>query len=314
MKIIFAGTPSFSSFHLGLLINSHYEVPAVFTQPDRKSGRGKKVAPSSVKLLAEKNKIPVLQPLNLGPKEEVLENIKIIKPDLMLVVAYGIILNKEVLNLPKHGCINVHASILPRWRGAAPIERSIINGDKKGGISFMKMNEGLDTGPVLKSFDCEISADETSETLEKKYLSLSQKNLIDFLDDFFKDEVKEHKQNESLATYADKIDKNETKIKWDIEEAEFIERKVRAFYPKYGAFSFLGDIRIKILKSELSSCPVKLDPGEVFISDIADFFVGCKNSSTLKIKELQAEGKNPTIASEFVKGNKDKILNLKKFH
>ncbi len=121
MKIIFAGTPSFSSFHLGLLINSHYEVPAVFTQPDRKSGRGKKVAPSSVKLLAEKNKIPVLQPLNLGPEEEVLENIKIIKPDLMLVVAYGIILNKEVLNLPKHGCINVHASILPKWRGAAPI-------------------------------------------------------------------------------------------------------------------------------------------------------------------------------------------------
>ena len=250
MKIIFAGTPSFSSFHLGLLINSHYEVPAVFTQPDRKSGRGKKVAPSSVKLLAEKNKIPVLQPLNLGPKEEVLENIKIIKPDLMLVVAYGIILNKEVLNLPKHGCINVHASILPRWRGAAPIERSIINGDKKGGISFMKMNEGLDTGPVLKSFDCEISADETSETLEKKYLSLSQKNLIDFLDDFFKDEIKEHKQNESLATYADKIDRNETKIKWDIEEAEFIERKVRAFYPKYGAFSYLGDIRLKILISE----------------------------------------------------------------
>ena len=150
MKIVFAGTPTFSAFHLDLLIKSKNEVAAVLTQPDRKSGRGKKLNVSPVKALAQENQILVLQPKSLKDNIDIIDKLTDIKPDLILVVAYGLILPKEFINLPKLGCINVHASLLPRWRGAAPIERSLMEGESEGGITYMKMDEGLDTGPIMK--------------------------------------------------------------------------------------------------------------------------------------------------------------------
>ena len=313
MKIVFAGTPTFSAFHLDLLIKSKHEVSAVLTQPDRGSGRGKKINISPVKTLAQENQILVLQPKSLKKNREVFDKLNEIGPDLILVVAYGLILPLEFINLPELGCINVHASLLPRWRGAAPVERSIMEGDNEGGITFMKMDEGLDTGPVLKLLPCAIGSEETSESLEKKYQSLSEKNLIDFLDNVYLRKVNEVDQDSSLATYAEKIERQETEILWDVESAELIERKIRALFPKYGSFTFLGEKRVKILNSSLEKSCKQLIPGEIYVSDKNHLYVGCLEGKVLKILNLQMEGKQVVSAREFIEGNEEKLSQIKKF-
>ena len=312
MKIVFAGTTPFSAFHLDLLIKSKNEVAAVFTQPDRKSGRGKNLKPSPVKTFSEKERLQVIQPKSLRNNPEVIEDLRTISPDLILVVAYGLILPAEIINLPKFGCINIHASLLPRWRGAAPIERSILEGDNKGGITYMKMDEGLDTGPIMKLLPCSIDEDEDSESLEKKYQKLSQVELTSFLKDLVEGRVKEVKQNTELATYAEKIEKQETEIFWEQEPVEHIERKIRALFPKYGAFTFFGDKRIKILNSTKASNSHPLSPGELSEKGGA-LYVGCQNNQSLRLQSLQIEGKKAVSAEDFIKGNAEKIFRIKKF-
>jgi len=312
MKIVFAGTTPFSAFHLDLLIKSKNEVAAVLTQPDRKSGRGKNLKPSPVKTFSEKEGLQVIQPKGLKNNTEVIEGLKAINPDLILVVAYGLILPPEIINLPKFGCINVHASLLPRWRGAAPIERSILEGDSKGGITYMKMDEGLDTGPIMKLLPCAFDEDEDSGTLEKKYQNLSKVELISFLGDLAEGGVKEVNQDSELATYAEKIEKQETEILWEQESAECIERKIRALFPKYGAFTFFGDKRIKILNSTKAKISHLLSPGEISAEGSA-LYVGCQNNQSLRLQSLQVEGKNPVSAEDFTKGNAEKIFQIKKF-
>ena len=312
MKIVFAGTTPFSAFHLDLLIKSKNEVAAVLTQPDRKSGRGKNLKPSPVKTFSEKEGLQVIQPKGLKNNTEVIEGLKAINPDLILVVAYGLILPPEIINLPKFGCINVHASLLPRWRGAAPIERSILEGDSKGGITYMKMDEGLDTGPIMKLLPCAFDEDEDSGTLEKKYQNLSKVELISFLGDLAEGGVKEVNQDSELATYAKKIEKQETEILWEQESAECIERKIRALFPKYGAFTFFGDKRIKILNSTKAKISHLLSPGEISAEGGA-LYVGCQNNQSLRLQSLQVEGKNPVSAEDFTKGNAEKIFQIKKF-
>ena len=312
MKIVFAGTTPFSAFHLDLLIKSKNEVAAVLTQPDRKSGRGKNLKPSPVKTFSEKEGLQIIQPKSLKNNTEVIEGLKAINPDLILVVAYGLILPAEIINLPKFGCINVHASLLPRWRGAAPIERSILEGDSKGGITYMKMDEGLDTGPIMKLLPCAFDEDEDSGTLEKKYQNLSKVELISFLGDLAEGGVKEVNQDSELATYAEKIEKQETEILWEQESAECIERKIRALFPKYGAFTFFGDKRIKILNSTKAKISHLLSPGEISAEGGA-LYVGCQNNQSLRLQSLQVEGKNPVSAEDFTKGNAEKIFQIKKF-
>ena len=312
MKIVFAGTTPFSAFHLDLLIKSKNEVAAVLTQPDRKSGRGKKLKISPVKAFSEKERLQVIQPKSLRNNPEVIEDLRTISPDLILVVAYGLILPAEIINLPKFGCINIHASLLPRWRGAAPIERSILEGDNKGGITYMKMDEGLDTGPIMKLLPCSIDEDEDSESLEKKYQNLSQVELTSFLKDLVEGRVKEVKQNTELATYAEKIEKQETEIFWEQEPVEHIERKIRALFPKYGAFTFFGDKRIKILNSTKASISHPLSPGELSEKGGA-LYVGCQNNQSLRLQSLQIEGKKAVSAEDFIKGNAEKIFRIKKF-
>ena len=312
MKIVFAGTTPFSAFHLDLLIKSKNEVAAVLTQPDRISGRGKNLKPSPVKTFSEKEGLQVIQPKGLKNNTEVIEGLKAINPDLILVVAYGLILPPEIINLPKFGCINVHASLLPRWRGAAPIERSILEGDSKGGITYMKMDEGLDTGPIMKLLPCAFDEDEDSGTLEKKYQNLSKVELISFLGDLAEGGVKEVNQDSELATYAEKIEKQETEILWEQESAECIERKIRALFPKYGAFTFFGDKRIKILNSTKAKISHLLSPGEISAEGGA-LYVGCQNNQSLRLQSLQVEGKNPVSAEDFTKGNAEKIFQIKKF-
>ena len=312
MKIVFAGTTPFSAFHLDLLIKSKNEVAAVLTQPDRKSGRGKKITISPVKSFAEKERLQVIQPKSLRNNLEVIEDLRAISPDLILVVAYGLILPAEIINLPKFGCINIHASLLPKWRGAAPIERSILGGDSKGGITYMKMDEGLDTGPIMKLLPCPFYEDEDSESLEKKYQNLSQVELISFLRDVAEGRVKEVKQDSELATYAEKIEKQETEIFWEQEPAEHIERKIRALFPKYVAFTFFGDKRIKILNSTKATISHLLSPGELSAEGDA-LYVGCQNNQSLRLQSLQIEGKRPVSAEDFIKGNGAKIFRIKKF-
>ena len=312
MKIVFAGTTPFSAFHLDLLIKSKNEVAAVLTQPDRKSGRGKKLKISPVKAFSVKEGLRVIQPKSLKNNPEVIEGLRAISPDLILVVAYGLILPPEIINLPEFGCINIHASLLPRWRGAAPIERSILGGDGKGGITYMKMDEGLDTGPIMKLLPCPFDEDEDSESLENKYQKLSQVELISFLGDLARGRVKEVNQDSELATYAEKIEKQETEIFWEQEPAKHIERKIRALFPKYGAFTFFGDKRIKILNSKRTKISYQLSPGELSAEGGA-LYVGCQDNQSLRLQSLQIEGKKPVSAEDFMKGNAEKIFRIKKF-
>ena len=203
MKIVFAGTPEFASKHLEMILKSEHEIVGVLTQPDRKSGRGKKIHFSPVKQLAELERLNLLQPSNLK-NDEFIESFTALEPDLFLVVAYGLIIPKQILKIPNLDSINVHASILPRWRGASPMEYAILNGDKKTGISYMRMNEGLDEGPIYEIHECEISLSDGLEEIENKLISLSDQYLINFLDRISEDNMSPTSQPTTGITFAPK--------------------------------------------------------------------------------------------------------------
>ena len=188
-----------------------------------------------------------------------------------------------------------------------------MEGDTEGGITYMKMNEGLDTGPVMKLLPCPIESEENSESLEKKYQNLSELNLLKFLEDISSRKVAELGQDSSKATYAEKIERQETEILWDSESAELIERKIRALFPKYGSYTFLGNKRVKILNSSLGVVPKELSPGSIYTSDEGHLYVGCLDRKCLRIHRLQIESKQPVEAKDFIKGNKEKIIQIKKF-
>ncbi len=229
LKIIFAGTPDFAARHLAALLSSKHEVVAVYTQPDRPAGRGKKLTASPVKLLALEHSIPVYQPATLRA-EEAQQELAAIDADIMVVVAYGLLLPKVVLDTPRLGCINVHGSILPRWRGAAPIQRSIWAGDAETGVTIMQMDEGLDTGDMLKIATLSIDAKETSATLYERLAALGPDALVDCLGDIASGKAVAVKQDDEQANYAKKLSKEEAQIDWSM-SAEAIERCIRAFNP-----------------------------------------------------------------------------------
>ena len=311
MNIIFAGTPQFAADHLKLLIDSHHKIKCILTQPDRGSGRGKKIKSSPVKEIGLDNGIEVLQPTSLKD-ESILRSLKSDKPDLMLVVAYGLLIPKEVLDIAERGCVNVHASILPRWRGAAPMEYSIYSGDNESGISYMRMNEGLDEGPILEIHKCKIEKEDDLGSLESKFVELSKKSLLNFLKKFEKGELKETPQEDSKATFAPKINSDFQKIDWSCVSSE-IERKIRALNPKYGAFTFLGNKRVKIYKSSPAENTSKLSPGSIDISEDGKLLVGCSEETAIKIDTVQMEGKSVVQSEEFVRGYRSLIIQEDKF-
>ena len=311
MNIIFAGTPQFAADHLKLLIDSHHKIKCILTQPDRGSGRGKKIKSSPVKEIGLDNGIEVLQPTSLKD-ESILRSLKSNKPDLMLVVAYGLLIPKEVLDIAEMGCVNVHASILPRWRGAAPMEYSIYSGDSESGISYMRMNEGLDEGPILEIHKCKIEKEDDLGSLESKFVELSKKSLLNFLKKFEKGELKETPQENSKATFAPKINSDFQKIDWSRVSSE-IEQKIRALNPKYGAFTFLGNKRVKIYKSSPAENTSKLSPGSIDISEDGKLLVGCSEETAIKIDTVQMEGKSVVQSEEFVRGYRSLITQEDKF-
>lgn len=229
LKIIFAGTPDFASFALDALLQTSHEVVAVYTQPDRPAGRGLKLTPSPVKTLAQQYQIPVFQPKSLKDAHEQ-DLLKQYDADVMVVAAYGLLLPIEVLNLPRLGCINIHPSLLPRWRGAAPIQRTIYAGDEETGVTIMQMDAGLDTGPILLQQKFKLKGDETSQTLHDELAVLGAKTLIETLDLLAENKVTPKPQDNDFATYATKITKEEALIDW-MRPAIELEREIRAFNP-----------------------------------------------------------------------------------
>lgn len=248
MNIIFAGTPEFALPSLQALLASEHKILAVYTQPDRPKGRGLRILMSPIKQLALEKNIPVCQPLTLRDSKEQ-ERLAAWQPDLMIVIAYGLILPPAVLTIPRWGCINVHASLLPRWRGAAPIQRAILAGDRETGISIMQMDEGLDTGGILQLASCKIEKTDTSQTLQVRLAKLGAETLLKSLKSLQQGNYQLQIQNESESIYAKKIDKVEAEINWR-ESAEIIDRMVRAFNPKPIAYTFLDRLLVRVWSAE----------------------------------------------------------------
>tara|TARA_B100000686_G_scaffold281461_1_gene303209 strand:+ start:2280 stop:3203 length:924 start_codon:yes stop_codon:yes gene_type:complete len=294
-KIIFMGTPLFAVPVLKSLYQNGYPISAVYTQPPRKSHRGMDVKPTPIQSLSETLNLEFRTPSSIKNNKEEYDYIKKLEADIAVVVAYGQILPKEILNLTKKGFINVHASILPKLRGPAPIQRSLMNLDKQTGISIMKIAEKLDTGPICNSYPLNILEGENIESLSERLSLLAAEKILDDIDDILEDKKVFKSQDDSQATYASKILKSETKINWS-DSAKNIIGKINGLYPN-SFFIYKGE-RYKILKAEQSS---KIGEIGNVLSDVLD--IGCKDGS-IKILEIQREGKRPQKINEFVLGSK----------
>ncbi len=288
LKVVFAGTPEFAAQALQALLDADsYAVTAVYSQPDRRSGRGRRMLASPVKQLALQHSIAVYQPQNFRTLEAV-EELRALRPDVLVVAAYGLLLPKAVLDIPTHGCINIHASLLPRWRGAAPIERAIEAGDAESGICIMQMDEGLDTGPVLMSESCTMDAAETGASLRQKLAISGADCLLNTLQQLTNDLLEPQPQDDAYATYANKITKQELQIDWHL-PASSIERKLRAFYSANTMYSLLGDMRIKIAAAEVVEAASQQPPGTILEVQRNAIVVAC-GTDALRLIQLQLPG------------------------
>ncbi len=303
-KILFMGTPEFSVPILKSIFESKHKVLAVYTQPPKKKNRGQKIFNSPVHEYAKKFKISVRNPISLNQKEEI-EYIKNLKPDIVLVVAYGKILPSNLLNLKGIHFINIHASLLPRWRGAAPIQRAIMNMDSETGISIMKIEPKLDSGPVMLQSKIKIHPNLNYEELSNEMSKMSAKLILNALELIESNKATFKSQNESKITYAKKIEKTEAKINW-FDDAQKIIAKINALNPNPGCWFELDGSRIKIIKAKKIICEGK--PGIILDEK---FTIGCSKNA-IQILEIKKEGKQKMTTKEFLKGNKIKIgQNLK---
>jgi len=295
MKIIFAGTPQFAAIALAALHKEH-QVVAVLTQPDRPAGRGLKLAFSAVKQLALQYGLPVLQPVDLKAAE-VQREIAELDADVMVVAAYGLILPKTVLQLPRHGCLNIHASLLPRWRGAAPIQRAIQAGDAETGITIMQMDEGLDTGEMLLRHSCNIAETDTAQSLQDKLAVIGANSILEALNLLKEQRLMPVRQDDSAACYAPKLLKSEARIDWH-QDARLIERAVRAFNPFPVCFAELNGVTIKIWQAALCA-DEHGEPGKVLATDKRGITVAC-GTAALRLEVLQRPGGKPQPALQFM--------------
>ena len=296
LKIVFMGTSEFSLPALELLINNKFKILSVYTQPPRKSKRGQKINPSPIAIFSEKNKLNLRNPIKLNNNEE-FKIFKELSPDLVVVVSYGQIIPKNFLNIAKFGFINIHASLLPKWRGAAPIQRAIMNEDKKIGISIMKVEEKLDSGPVLVSKEFDLDREVTFGEIEKKLSKAGANLLLESLETIKRGSLKFIDQDHTQATYAKKIDKRETKINWS-KDANKVLAHIHGLSPNPGAWFEFDKERYKVLKAKTSSENGK--SGYVLDNNLT---IGCQ-SGAVQILELQRQGKNKQATKEFLLGKK----------
>ena len=299
-KIIFMGTPLFSVPILKSLYQNGYPISVVYTQPPQKSQRGQRINKSPIQGMAETLNIEFKTPNSLNENDEEYDFLKKLNADLAIVVAYGQIIPKKFLNLTKKGFINIHGSILPKWRGAAPIQRSIMNLDDETGISIMKINEELDSGPISNIYKIKLSNSDNALEVSEKLSLLAAEKILNNVDDIMEDKAKFIDQDHEKATYAKKIQKIEGKINWN-DKASSILGKINGLFPSPGAFFNFNGERFKILKAEIGNGIGKL--GEV-ISDKLE--IACHNNNSIKILEIQRQGKNPQKIEEFMLGSKIK--------
>ena len=291
------GTPMFAVPTLKSLYQNGYEIPVVYTQPPQKSNRGQKINKSPIQGISETLNLEFRTPNSLKENKEEFEYLKSLNADLAIVVAYGQIIPKNFLDLTKKGFINIHGSILPNWRGAAPIQRSIMNLDKETGISIMKIGEQLDSGPVCNIYKVTLNINENAQEISEKLSYLAAEKVLDNVDDILEDKAKFVEQDHSKATYAEKIDKRESQIDWNNDASEIIG-KINGLMPVPGAFFSFNGERYKILKAEIAGGIGKV--GEV-ISDHLE--IACNNNQSIKILEIQRQGKKPQKIREFMLGS-----------
>ena len=296
------GTPQFSVPVLENLVKSSYQISCVYTQSPKKSNRGQKLNPSPIQNSAENLKLVIRNPNNLNTDEE-LKFFKEVNPDIVVVVAYGQLISKKFLEVPTKGFINIHSSLLPKWRGAAPIQRAIMNLDKQTGVSIMKITEGLDSGPVMKKIPIDISPSDTSLIISEKLSKISSEYIVEALDDIFNNKNKFTEQDHNNATYAKKIKKIEGWINWE-ESAKNILGKINGLNPDPGAWFEYQKIRYKIWKASIFE-----KTGAVGTILDNKFIIGCKDKS-IKIIEVQREGKNKLLLDNFLLGMKFKVGDL----
>ena len=301
LRIIFAGTPDFAVRSLAALLETDHEVVAVYSQPDRPAGRGRKLAPTPVKALALEHDIPVYQPVSLKD-EAAQQELAALNADLMVVVAYGLILPQAVLDTPRLGCINVHGSLLPRWRGAAPIQRAIWQGDTETGVTIMQMEAGLDTGPMLLKTRLEIADDDTSQTLHDKLADQGGEALKQAVNALAEGTLTPEVQDDAQANYADKLSKAEARVDWS-RDAAFISRCIRSFNPWPVSWSTLEGETVRIWQAEPESEKSQLAPGTVISADKTGLRIAC-GEGTLCIKQLQLPGKKALSIADILNSGK----------
>ncbi|MGO2766974.1 methionyl-tRNA formyltransferase [Pseudomonas taetrolens] len=302
LRIVFAGTPEFAAEHLKALLDSPYEIVAVYTQPDRPAGRGQKLMPSPVKQLALEHNIVVMQPPTLRAPEAQAD-LAALQPDLLVVVAYGLILPQVVLDIPRLGCINSHASLLPRWRGAAPIQRAIEAGDRESGVTVMRMEAGLDTGPMLLKSVTAISAHDTGGSLHDRLAELGPPAVIQAIAGLAAGTLQGEVQDDSLATYAHKLNKDEARIDWNRPAIE-LERLIRAFNPWPICHSTLNGEALKVLGATLAEASGA--PGQILAASKDGLIVAC-GEGALCLTRLQLPGGKALNFSDFFNSRREKF-------
>lgn len=302
LRIIFAGTPDFAARHLDALLSSGHQIVGVFTQPDRPAGRGNKLTPSPVKVLAEQHQLPVFQPKSLRPEENQ-HLVADLNADVMVVVAYGLILPKAVLDMPRLGCINVHGSLLPRWRGAAPIQRSLWAGDNETGVTIMQMDVGLDTGDMMYKIACPIEADDTSASLYDKLAQLGPQGMLTTLQQMAEGSAKREVQDESLVTYAEKLSKEEARLDWSLSAVQ-LERCIRAFNPWPVSYFTIDDQPVKVWQATVLEQNANAEPGTIVHADKRGIQVATAEG-ILNLTQLQPAGKKPMSAQDLLNSRRE---------
>ncbi|MCE9943162.1 methionyl-tRNA formyltransferase [Aeromonas rivipollensis] len=302
LKLIFAGTPDFAARHLAALLSSDHEVVAVYTQPDKPAGRGQKLTASPVKELALAHDLPVYQPASLR-NEAAQAELAALGADLMVVVAYGLILPKAVLDTPRLGCLNVHGSLLPRWRGAAPIQRAIWAGDAETGVTIMQMDVGLDTGAMIRKVSCPIAFDETSASLYDKLAELGPQALVDTLNAMAAGDTAAEAQDDALANYAQKLSKEEARIDWSM-EAVAIERCIRAFNPWPISWFEVAEQTIKVWQAEVIDSDHGQPAGTLLKADKQGIDVAT-GKGVLRLLTLQPPGKKAMSVPDLLNSRRD---------
>ena len=303
MKIVFMGTPDFARDSLKAVVEAGHEVALVVTNPDKPKGRGMKLIPSDVKKYAIEQNLEVVQPVKVRNNPEFVEQLKNINPDVICVVAYGKIIPKEILDIPRLGCINVHGSLLPKYRGAAPIQWAVLNGDKETGITTMFMDVGMDTGDMINKEVVQIGDDETTGELWDRLSIIGAKLLVKTLKDLENGTYKREKQGDDF-TVAPMIKNEMAKIDWENQTSSEIKNLVRGLNPFMGAFSFLNDKKIKIWKVEKLNDKSEKEPGTVLVSDSKAGLVIATNDGAVSVLEIQGENSKRMGISDYLRGNK----------